>query len=200
MKKTVLLWMWVALLAAPFTTVQAQEKKECPKKKCEMIHKRVNRCEMLANKFQLQGEAKDKFVKLYNEYRNDLKEAVKSQCPKLKDMKKPEGRKKRHELTDAEATQRMQDKFKCEETKLNIMTAKLKVHKKYHDKFAKILTPKQVLMVVKPQGFDNPKPMMRKGGNKCCKMQKGPKCCMQHKKGCAPRKFHAPKCEKPKCK
>ena len=109
----------------------------------EMI-KRV--AERTAKDFNLKGDSKDAFMKVYEEYQTEMFQTNAGgmrQRPAENDAKK--------ELSDEEANAKIQEQFTRQEEQIATMQKRLEIQKKYREEFAKILTPQQVLKVLTPQ-------------------------------------------------
>lgn len=140
--------MIAAALAALFTTsvyaqpggdrMGAEDREE---RRAEMVQKQADR---LAKEFNLTGDAKSKFLADYTAYREALISA--------RNQKKAVGEetlseKKRKELTDAEATQLLEEQFTREAEQVAQSQLRLEVKRNYYNLWKQQLTPQQLLKV-----------------------------------------------------
>lgn len=135
MRKLIIL----AAFALTFSSAQAQRNEEDrAKMRSEMIGKVADR---LAKNFELKDDAKADFITTYTEYQNEMF-ATNAQRPR------PEANEnEKKELSDAEATAKIQEQFAHQEQQIAQMQKRLEIQKKYYEKFAKTLTPQQLVKV-----------------------------------------------------
>ncbi|WP_373736920.1 hypothetical protein [Bacteroides heparinolyticus] len=146
--KTRIAYVWIAaLFVGSLTTVSAQEKKTDEKKQPptqeEMVKMQAGR---KVKELLLDDATAAKFTPLYEKYLTELN----ATCPfNAKKGKKTEGTETREdvkkELTDAEISQMLKDRFAQERKVLDI-------REKYFQEFSKILSPRQLLKVYQPKG------------------------------------------------
>lgn len=130
-----------------------------PKMRAEMAQKRAER---FADEFKLDGTTKTEFISLYKRYMDEI-----SGTMSLPDSEqKAEVDEKKKELTDEEATAKIQANFERQEEQITKMHARLQSQKKYYAEFSRFLTPQQLLKI-----FSQPRRMgmphngnMRQGG------------------------------------
>jgi|GEM_PF-468861 len=166
--KKVLALMAMAAIMGMSASAQPQRmgKEEMQAKRAERIQ---NQAEKMANDFGLKDDKKTQFVNLYTEYQNALSEAKPDGNPKGakpgkgdKDKKdkgdkkekadKPgKGENKAKELTDEEATQRIEELFARQEGQIQQSQKRLEVNKAYYEKFKNVLTPQQIYKVLNRQ-------------------------------------------------
>ena len=124
--------------------------------RAEMVKKQA---EKLAKDFDLTGETKTNFVALYGQYQNDL---MRKPSGTFRQKREAEGDDEKKELTDEEATKRVDAFFAQQEEMIVQMQKRLEVQKQYRAEFAKILTPQQLAKVF---SRSNGEGRMRNGSN-----------------------------------
>jgi Spy/CpxP family protein refolding chaperone len=150
MKKTVL-GALVALMFGTSVPALAQEPQggfggNDQQDMSEMIEKRATR---LAKDMKLDDATKTKFVDLYKQYSNDLMGAMTQGNKKSGDQaQQGDNDKKDSELTDAEATQKIQESFDRSQQQIDRQVKQLQVKKAYYEKFKAFLTPQQLMKVM----------------------------------------------------
>lgn len=156
MKRTkLILLMALALMGgASVNTVHAQNTNGAANRearKAERVEKRVER---MVKALELKEENKEAFSATYRAYLTEM-EAV--GAPEAAPAEKTDkgGGKKKQELTEAEATQQVQDLFRKQEQRIERLQKQLEVQKKYYPEFAKVLTPVQILKVYSVQRAEN---------------------------------------------
>lgn len=135
-------------------------------KRAEMT---VKSAEKFVKEFNLEGDAQKSFVQTYSHYVEELANcdsAVKSGSSSESNQagKKEDG--KKAELTDAEATEKLNDMLTRQQKAIEGMQARLEVQKKYVAEFGKVLTPAQVYKVMGRQRTQaGQRPGMQQGGH-----------------------------------
>lgn len=131
-------------------------------KRAEMT---VKSAEKFVKEFNLEGDAQKSFVQTYSHYVEELANcdsAVKAGSSRA--GKKVDG--KKAELTDAEATEKLNDMLARQQKAIEGMQARLEVQKKYVAEFGKVLTPAQVYKVMGRQRMQaGQRPGMQQGGH-----------------------------------
>ena len=140
------IFMAIIMVAA---TVGAQERNgqvDRESRRAEMTEKAAER---FVKEFGLGGDAKKTFTDMYVQYQTEMRGNNKTVRPKAEERSK-EGKKKT-EMTETEATEKLNELFSNQEKLIETMQARLAVQKKYSSEFAKVLTPQQVLKVLESQ-------------------------------------------------
>ena len=159
----------IALMAMSSVLVaNAQEsgQKDRTAKRAEMTEKSA---EKFVKKFNLEGDVQKSFVQTYSNYVEELANcdsAVKAGSSSGSNQagKKVDG--KKAELTDAEATEKLNDMLARQQKAIEGMQARLEVQKKYVAEFGKVLTPAQVYKVMGRQRMQaGQRPGMQQGGH-----------------------------------
>lgn len=147
MKKTIL---GMALVAMVSVSASAQEQRqrlsdeEMAARRAEMVQKQA---EKLAKDMDLSDDAKTQFVSLYTEYQEALQQAREANRGEQPEQAQDRSEKKQKELTDEEATQRIEQQFARQEAQIAQSQAALEVQKQYYAKFQETLTPQQLLKI-----------------------------------------------------
>ncbi|MCD8266065.1 MAG: hypothetical protein LUC33_02815 [Prevotellaceae bacterium] len=155
MKKTIL---GMALVALVSVSASAQEQRqrlsdeEIAAKRAEMVQKQADK---LAKDMSLSDDAKTQFVALYTEYQEALAAAREQNRGEQPEQAGDRSEKKQKELTDEEATERIQQQFARQEAQIAQSQAALDVQKQYYAKFQETLTPQQLLKVFAQQQRGN---------------------------------------------
>ncbi len=163
MKKTMIA---MAMLATVSLSAGAQEQRqrmsdeEMASRRAEMVQKQA---EKLAKDLDLKDDAKTQFIATYSEYQEALMNARMSGRDENRENASEErGEKKSKEMTDEEATQRIEESFARQEAQIAQSQKALEVSREYYAKFKETLTPQQLFKVFGQQqrrGGDN-----RQGG------------------------------------
>ena len=124
--------------------VKAQDEESRPDMS-KMVQKRA---EKLSKELELKDDAKTSFEALYVQYANELVGEQKRE--RKGDEEKAERGKRgdKETLTDAQATERLQQMIERQERQIADSQRRLEVTKKYMAEFQKTLTPQQVLRVM----------------------------------------------------
>ncbi len=147
MKKTI---FGMALLAMATMNVNAQDQRQRPSdeemaaRRAEMVQKQA---EKLAKDLGLADEAQTQFIATYTEYQEALAQTREEAQSQKENAREQRSEKKNKELTDEEATQRIEEMFSRQEAQLAQGAASLEVTKKYYEKFKETLTPQQLVKV-----------------------------------------------------
>ena len=129
--------------------VQAQEKESAESreaKRSEMIAKSGER---LAKSFGLDASKKESFLTIYTEYQTEM--FATNERPDRKEVGKEREEGDKKELTDAQATERIQANFEKQEKQVAQLQKRLEIQKRYYTRFAEVLTPEQILKAMFPQ-------------------------------------------------
>lgn len=172
MKKTIIV-MAVAAIVSISASAQPQHmsREEMQSHRAERIQQQADK---LAKDFELKGDEKDQFVSLYTDYQKALQEAQarprnKSVKPENQkgdkkekgDKKDQKGEKKVKELTDEEATQKIEELLTRQAEQIAQSQKRLEVNREYYAKFKQVLKPQQILKVLNQQQQQG---QMRMGG------------------------------------
>ena len=138
----------VSALAFLFVSnVCAQRGERSEEERAQMRAEMIKRvADRTAKDFDLKGDTKEAFLKTYTDYQTEMFQTNQGgmrQRGQEADEKK--------ELSDEEATAKIQEQFTRQEEQIATMQKRLEIQKKYSEEFAKILTPQQVLKVLTPQ-------------------------------------------------
>lgn len=139
-----------AFVAVTVLAVKAQPEQmsdeDMASRKTEMVQRKA---EKFAKDFDLKDDAKTQFIELYKQYQNDLDATQeKPDAKKEGDQKAQKGEnKEKKELTNEEATAKVNEYFERQEEMIKQMQSRLDVEKKYYEKFKKTLTPQQLAKI-----------------------------------------------------
>jgi len=140
MKKSILM---VALMLGISTATFAQDENKSEdraKMRAEMVQKQAER---LAKDFELKDDAKTSFIETFTKYQNELASGMEN----LRRSNNGEKSEEKKELTEEEATAKIQENFSRQETQIKAMQSRLETQKKYYAEFSKILTPQQLVKI-----------------------------------------------------
>ncbi|MBO6124650.1 MAG: hypothetical protein J6P55_02165 [Bacteroidaceae bacterium] len=158
MKKLFVVSAFVLLgIGNAFAQQGQRSEEERAQMRVEMIKRVADRS---AKDFDLKGDAKETFLKIYTAYQTEMFETNQAgmrQRSSENDAKK--------ELSDDEANAKIQEQFTRQEEQIATMQKRLEIQKKYRGEFAKILTPQQVLKVLTPQRNNNQRGQQRGQGD-----------------------------------
>ena len=128
-------------------SVYAQQGQRSEEERAQMRTEMIKRvAERTAKDFDLKGDSKDAFMKVYEEYQTEMFQTNQGGIR----QRGQEGEEKK-ELSAEEANAKIQEQFTRQEEQIATMQKRLEIQKKYSAEFAKILTPQQVLKVFTPQ-------------------------------------------------
>ncbi len=148
MKMKKLLILAALCLVAPGRTiaqnVESGEGRDA--KRAELIAKSGER---LAKSFGLESAARDSFLAVYAEYQAEMFATNAKRSGRGADRMQDETGKK--ELTDEQATERIEENFKKQEAQVEQIQKRLDIQKRYYARFQKMLTPAQILKAMFPQ-------------------------------------------------
>lgn len=145
MKKTII----VAVLALMGSTaVCAQERMSAQERTAAMAERIKNSAMRVAKDFNLTDDAQKTFISIYSDYQ---KEMFATNQMRGQRFEQPAGSDEKKEMTEEEATAKIQENFTRQEEQIATMQKRLEVQKKYAEEFGKVLTPQQVLKVLTPQ-------------------------------------------------
>lgn len=140
MKKIIMLG-----LAALMTVAAMAQDGEKP----DMAKMAKNHAEQLSKTLELTGDAKSQFEDLYVQYASELAGEPQEPREEGADEQAEGGRRgKKGELTEAQATERLNQMLQRQEKQIAEQQRRLEVQKKYIPEFQKTLTPQQVLKVI----------------------------------------------------
>ena len=147
MKKTIILAV-VALMSC--TALFAQEREQMREEdRAKAVAERIEKsAERMAKDFDLKDEAKTTFISIYTAYQKEMFATNQFQGQRLEQPNREDEKK---ELSDEEATAKIQENFTRQEQQIATMQKRLDIQKKYSEEFARVLTPQQVLKVFTPQ-------------------------------------------------
>lgn len=150
--KKMLTLMALCLLACGQMMAQDESKSENREaKRAELIAKSGER---LAKTFGLESAARDSFLAVYTQYQTEMF-GTNARTDKREAKTDKEGEDKK-ELTDAQATERIEANFKKQEAQVEQLRARLDIQKRYYARFQQMLTPAQTLKAMFPQ---RPRPL-----------------------------------------
>ena len=131
-----------------FVTVSAQQEMS-EEERAKAINERIEKAaERMAKDFELKGDKKETFVATYVAFQKEMFATNASQAQRPAQQAEE---KKSDELTDEEATAKIQETLERQEQQIATMQKRLEVQKQYSEKFAEVLTPQQILKVIAPQ-------------------------------------------------
>ena len=147
MKKTIILAV-VALMSC--TALFAQEREQMREEdRAKAVAERIEKsAERMAKDFDLKDEAKTTFISIYTAYQKEMFATNQSRGQRFEQSNREDEKK---ELSDEEATAKIQENFTRQEQQIATMQKRLDIQKKYSEEFARVLTPQQVLKVFTPQ-------------------------------------------------
>lgn len=134
--------MLAVVAFASVQTVSAQDDRDARRQ--EMQKRMMERVE---KDMKLDDSKKAKFEEIYGRYQNELM-AVRSN--RQGDQARERNQKKPQELTDAEATARLQEQFERQAEQIQQQQARLEIQKKYCAEFSSVLTPQQLVILYQP--------------------------------------------------
>ncbi len=152
MKKSMILMAAFAMISLSMSAQGQRQRlteEEIAKLRAEQVQKQADR---LAKDLELKDDAKAAFVATYTEYQDAL--------AKVRMVSREEGReeadadrdnKKEKNLSDEEATKRLEEVFARQEEQIEQSKKALEVTREYYAKFKETLTPQQLLKVFSQQ-------------------------------------------------
>lgn len=145
MKKIV---MAMALMAFIGVSAMAQRQNMSPEelaaRRAEAVERQANQ---LAKEFNLEGNAKQEFVTTYSAYQSEV--TALQQTERMRNDRAENSNDKK--LTDEQATKQIEDNFTRQEQQIARQVLRLKIDKKYYEKFQETLTPQQLVKIFVPQ-------------------------------------------------
>lgn len=153
MKKSIFLCAVALLAGAGMNTVNAQNAKsgaDREARRAEMLEKRVER---MAKVLELKDAEKEAFATTYRAYLAEMASGAPTEEPKEEKAAAADSKKKKT-MTDAEATQKIQDNFQRQAQRIERLQKQLEVQKKYYAEFSKTLTPTQLVKIFTMQRAD----------------------------------------------
>lgn len=155
MKKTIFATV-LAIAGMMFTTsVSAQDNDNRAARRAEF---QARQTERLMKDLKLTDEQKQKFEPAYQRYLEELNATLSL------DEANNRSQQDYDKLTDAEATEQLQQHFTRQEAQLLQQQTRLEIQKKYLAEFSAILTPQQLLRVFRPQNQRNGNDFRGRGG------------------------------------
>lgn len=143
MRKTIVMAVVALMSCAALNAQERMSAEEREKAISERIEAAGTR---LAKEFKLKDDAQKTFVETFTAYQKEM--FATNQTQGVRGREQGEETK---ELTDEEATAKIQENFTRQEQQIATMQKRLEVQKKYAEEFGKVLTPQQVLKVLTPQ-------------------------------------------------
>lgn len=145
--KKMLIIMALCLMACGQVMAQDEPQSENREaKRAELIAKSGER---LAKTFGLENAARDSFLAVYTQYQTEMF-GTNSRTSKPEAREAQQGEDKK-ELTDAQATERIEANFKRQEAQVEQLQKRLDIQKRYYARFQQMLTPAQTLKAMFPQ-------------------------------------------------
>jgi len=136
-----------AFLFLSVGSVYAQQGQRSEEERAQMRTEMIKRvAERSAKDFDLKGDSKDAFMKMYEEYQTEMFQTNQGGM-----RQRGQENEEKKELSAEEANAKIQEQFTRQEEQIATMQKRLEIQKKYSVEFAKILTPQQVLKVLTPQ-------------------------------------------------
>ncbi|MBQ9285553.1 MAG: Spy/CpxP family protein refolding chaperone [Bacteroidaceae bacterium] len=142
MRKSIFLVAFAALTLGNAIDANAQNNNGRDNRRQEM---QARMTEQLIKDLKLTDEQKAKFEPIYANYQKELAELRQNQ-----NREQAEERNKK-ELTEAEATAKLQEVFTRQEQQIQQQQQRLDIQKKYCAELSGVLTPQQLLKVFQPQ-------------------------------------------------
>ncbi len=138
---------------------QRMDEEEMAKRRAEIVEKQAER---LAKDMDLKDDAKSQFMATYAEYQEALMSArMGNRNEGEENAREERGSKKEKELTDEEATQRIEANLARQEEQIAQSQKALEITRQYYAKFKETLSPQQLYKVFGQQQRGN---MNRQGG------------------------------------
>ena len=154
MKKLFVVSAFVLLgIGNAFAQQGQRSEEERAQMRVEMIKRVADRS---AKDFDLKGDAKETFLKIYTAYQTEMFET--NQAGMRQRSSEDDAKK---ELSDDEANAKIQEQFTRQEEQIATMQKRLEIQKKYREE----LTPQQVLKVLTPQRNNNQRGQQRGQGD-----------------------------------
>ena len=142
MNKNIFFTAFVAMTFASLLNTNAQHNSERATRRQEM---QARMTENLVKELKLTDDQKAKFDPIYTNYLKELAALRQDQTQNRSEQRN------QNELTDAEATAKLQEVFTHQEQQIKLSQQRLDVQKKYCAELSSVLTPQQLLRVFQPQ-------------------------------------------------
>ena len=142
MNKNIFFTAFVAMTFASLLNTNAQNNSERATRRQEM---QARMTENLVKELKLTDDQKAKFDPIYTNYLKELAALRQDQTQNRSEQRN------QNELTDAEATAKLQEVFTHQEQQIKLSQQRLDVQKKYCAELSSVLTPQQLLRVFQPQ-------------------------------------------------
>ncbi len=152
MRAYIFLFTFIAALAGSIHNTNAQDRGARSERRAEM---QARQTERLIKDLKLTDEQKPKFEAIYKRYLEELS-AVRAED---RDERSEAGTKDK-DLTDAEATARLNKIFETQADQIQKSQLRLDIQKKYCAELSSLLTPQQLVRVFRPRN------LQRQGGNR----------------------------------
>ncbi len=152
MKKLMILMAAFAMFSLSMSAQGQRQRlteEEMAKLRSEQIQKQADR---LAKDLDLKDDAKANFVATYTEYQDALARVrTVARDENREEASEERNNRKEKDLTDEEATQRVEEVFARQEEQIEQSKKALEVTREYYAKFKETLTPQQLLKVFSQQ-------------------------------------------------
>ncbi len=152
MKKLMILMAAFAMFSLSMSAQGQRQRlteEEMAKLRSEQIQKQADR---LAKDLDLKDDAKANFVATYTEYQDALaKVRSVARDENREEASEERNNRKEKDLTDEEATKRVEEVFARQEEQIEQSKKALEVTREYYAKFKETLTPQQLLKVFSQQ-------------------------------------------------
>lgn len=142
MKQTIFMAAFATMIFGTALNTNAQDNSERETRRAEM---QARQTERLVKDLKLTDEQKAKFEPIYANYQKEL--AALRQEP----AREQAGQSEKKDLTEAEATAKLQEVFTRQEEQIQQQQLRLDIQKKYCAELSSVLTPQQLLKVFQPQ-------------------------------------------------
>ncbi len=152
MKRTMILMAAFAMFSLSMSAQGQRQRlgaEEIAKLRAEQVQKQADR---LAKDLDLKDDAKANFVAMYTDYQNALADVrMVARDEDREDADADRDNRKEKDLTDEEATKRLEEVFARQEEQIEQSKKSLEVTREYYAKFKETLTPQQLLKVFSQQ-------------------------------------------------
>ncbi len=148
MRKSMIVMATLAIVSVGMSAQeqpQRMSEEEMASRRAEMVQKQAER---MAKAIDLKDDAKTQIVADNNKYMEALMGArTGNRDGNRENAREERGEKKNKELTDEEATQRVEESFARQEEQIAQSQKALEISREYYAKFKETLTPQQLLKV-----------------------------------------------------
>lgn len=143
------------LAAAAMMMVSATAEAQTEQRESRRAEMQARQTEALIKDLELTDEQKAKFEPIYTNYQNELAalrpETEREKADGTTGASAQSSKKEKKQMTDAEATARVQEYFTRQAEQIRQSELRLDIQKKYCAEFSAILTPQQLLKVFSPR-------------------------------------------------